>query len=298
MSTNDTQHTGPSEERLSDTRRLHRFDVGAEPRLVAQLGLADVEIDATGPGGHVVVDLETFGSKARDLLERTSVEQDGSTVRIDMPRVSTFFGLSPRMRVRVQVPAGTAVDLGAGSGDVSVRGELGGAHVETGSGGIDLESVHEAEIKAGSGDVRVGRAHGLRIRTGSGGIRIGEVVGDVAATAGSGDMTVGTVRASTSLTCGSGNIDVEDVSGDAQVKTGSGRVRVARATQGQLSVATGSGTIRVGVAEGTAAHLDVSTVSGRVRSELESVPGAGENDRTLMLRARAVSGNIDLVRAV
>lgn len=85
--------------------------------------------------------------------------------------------------------------------------------------------------------------------------------------------------------------------GTTRLRSGSGRVSVRRAGEGDLAARTGSGSIRIAVASGVVAHLDVSTSSGSVHSSLEPTGPAVPGTPTLVLHARAASGDVQIDRA-
>lgn len=276
--------------------RRETFEVGDDVRVVARLGLADLTIETTDDR-QVTVSLEASGSRGRELVEGARIEQDGSTVSIEMPRLMLVFGLVPRIRATVTLPAGSAVEVVAGSGDLDARGPLSDVTMRTGSGHVHLSTGWEVELQSGSGDVTVGRAEVLRAKAGSGDIRVGHVAVRGKLTTGSGDITLDQAT-DVEVTSGSGRIEVGDVVGTTRLRSGSGGISVRRAGEGDLAARTGSGSIRIAVVPGVVAHLDVSTSSGSVRSSLEPTGPAEPGTPTLVLQARAASGSVQIDRAV
>ncbi|WKD32131.1 DUF4097 family beta strand repeat-containing protein [Streptomyces xanthophaeus] len=119
----------------------------------------------------------------------------------------------------VTAPAGTALDVRAGSGDVSITGFTGVVTVQTDSGDIDADGLRgNTSLKAGSGSVEA--TFGALVRT-------------IAAEAGSGDVRL-------VLPDGKYRVDADTGSGGRDV-----RVRQDDAADHSVRVRTGSGDIVV-----------------------------------------------------
>lgn len=117
--------------------------------------------------------------------------------------------------LEVTVPAGMAVDIKDGSGDLSVSG-TGDLSVVDGSG--------EARIFAIAGNVKV--------KDGSGELTIEDVQGNVDVDDGSGEIDIVKVAGAVTVRDGSGDIDVRDVQLEVTiVEDGSGDVNVDKAVR-------------------------------------------------------------------
>ena len=232
-----------------------------------------------------------------ELAERTQVDFSGEVLEVDVPQVrSGLFSAfsSNRMRIEVAVPVGSNVLAKAGSGDVRTTGELGEVEVRTGSGELYVSHAHRAVTNSGSGDARVDRAVAVEAFAGSGSIAVGDA-DEVSARTGSGDITVDkAVRLHG--TTGSGDLRIGETS-VATLRSGSGSIQVRKVRSGEVGASTGSGNVTVGVADGTPTLLDCQAASGRVRSELEPSGEPGEGEDSVVLRLRAASGNITVLRA-
>lgn len=273
----------------------HEFTVSGPVRVQATLRGTDLVV-AEGGADTVTVLLES----SRDAAERgafatsTVVELVGDVLHLEAP-LPRFFSRD-RTRIRVTLPAGSELDVGTGSGDVTSTAPLARAVVRSGSGDVHLVDVGDLEAVTGSGDVRVTTLGRGRAQTGSGDIWAGTVRDSLATRTGSGDVTVASTRRLQS-TSGSGDITLDELRGQARLRTASGDARVVRAVSGHLDVKSTSGDVRVGVAQGTAVLLDCSTVSGQMRSALRATGEPGPEDETLELVARTISGNLLVDRA-
>src|SRR2546430_16750652 len=79
--------------------------------------------------------------------------------------------------------------------------------------------------------------------------------------------------------------------------SGSGDVKVEIADGPSVQAETARGDVQIGVPDGLPTYLDLKTVTGRIRCDLEPGQKPAEGERSLMLRARTVSGDITVVKA-
>jgi DUF4097 and DUF4098 domain-containing protein YvlB len=161
-------------------------------------------------------------------------------------------------------------------------GNFGDIVIKTASGDTFFEHVGDFEVNSASGDVGVRRAGGsVTINTASGDIELGTVDGPVKANSMSGDVTVGLARNS---------LTAQTVSGDQEISA---------ITTGEVRLNSVSGDVRVGVVSGVKLWIDASSVSGEMRSELEvgDLPPTDDAE-VVQLRAKTVSGDVNIVRAI
>jgi DUF4097 and DUF4098 domain-containing protein YvlB len=192
------------------------------------------------------------------------------------------------LEVRITCPPGADLELGGGSTDLKVDGELGAVSAKTASGDIRLQDVQrKIEVKTASGDVSVGAiAAGGAVVTVSGDVEIRRIDGETAARSVSGDVQIGGLAAALTLSTTSGDVTVDSLEA------------------GELRIQTVSGDARIGVARGTRVWIDATSVSGDLRSELglaDQVPeGEGEENPevpVVPLHVKTVSGDLRIVRA-
>jgi DUF4097 and DUF4098 domain-containing protein YvlB len=278
------------------------------PRTFAATGPLDVKIElGAGHVGVTAADTDHASVTLRparagdedalDLIARSTVDVRGSSLHIEVPR-TLGFREHAGIVVDATVPAMSTVVAKTGSADLRLDGTFGDLSIKTGSGDVRVEACGNAKVGTGSGDVSLARVDAAQVKTGSGDVSVDAATGDLTLSTGSGDVRVGESDAEVSVATASGSVDVGTSSGALGVKTASGDVSVRRAFAGEVDAKTASGRVSVGIAEGTAVLLDCSSVTGQCRSGLapSDGPGVGDQQR-LQLRARTVSGNIDVTRS-
>jgi hypothetical protein len=173
--------------------------------------------------------------RVREIAAHPPIEQTGSIIRVgqdgeNLQHVSIDY--------EVQAPAGTYLEAGSGSGDVTDDGVGVNARLNTGSGSIHATGLKESfSVGTGSGDI-------------------------YAEQVGSGDVVAHT---------GSGSIELKNVSGGVKADTGSGDVKLSGSPKSDWRVRTGSGSVELWAAERAAFTLDASTGSGDVKTDREMV---------------------------
>ena len=283
-------------------------DANTYPRTFVADGPLDVKVEIGS--GHVsltaadtseaTVSLRparTGDGDALDLIARSTVDLRGSSLYIEVPR-TVGFRQHAELVVEATVPDMSTANLKSGSAGIRLAGTFGDIGIKTGSGDVHVEAGAHVKVGTGSGEVSLGRVDEAWAKTGSGDIAVEAVAGDVTLSSGSGDVRVSEIDGNASISTASGNVDVRTSSGALGVKTASGDVAVRRAFAGELEAKTASGRVTVGVPEGTAVLLDCRSVAGQCRSGLtaSAAPAEGDEQR-LQVRARTVSGNIDITRS-
>jgi Toastrack DUF4097 len=193
----------------------------------------DIEVETTeGEESNITVDGD------ERLLEDVEIRHDGNRLVVAYRGKGKFgFSLSPltlvfgsELRVRVRLPHASAVKvktasadtrldghfgplgINSVSGDVRLRGEVGGAaNIKTVSGDADLDRIGgDLSAHTVSGDLRIGPTTGSSdLKTVSGDIRLQAVTaGDVRFTSVSGDIEVGIAEGSAL------DVDAGSTSGD------------------------------------------------------------------------------------
>lgn len=258
--------------------------------LYVELGAGDVTVHADDVAETVV---DVHGKNADDVV----VEQRGDQVVVLGPRRNVgFFGNGDQIRIHVSLPHGSNLATKLGSADLVVRGRLGETALKSGSGDMALEQVTgDLVVETGSGDLVVGTVTGgARIKSGSGDVRAESFEAAATISTGSGDVEIGTAGGGVQVKSGSGELRVRDARDGVGLTTASGDLVVDRLHRGELRASNVSGDIRVGVPGGIPVWTDVTTVSGRVRSSLVGAGQPEEGQDYIELRAKTVSGDIDL----
>jgi Toastrack DUF4097 len=219
---------GPTDAHVRGVAGLTKVEVRGTACASNPQWLQDLQLDTSSSGGNAVV-----------------------TARTDHHGISFgLFGLSryAYMKLSVRVPAGLAVVIDSGSGDVIAQ-ELASLDFHSGSGDLQADGIAGALVlQVGSGDVTAQRVGEVTLHsTGSGDVTIDGVRGDVHAdyagsgdldfsnvgggvwvgSIGSGDLHLGNIADSVHVgSAGSGDVMVDGVGGDLDVgSVGSGDVR-------------------------------------------------------------------------
>ena len=212
------------------------------------------------------------------VVDETRIDMVGRRLVVHAPKRHRMVPLA----VTVRAPAGSHLEVAAGSADMVVTGPAGKVKLHTGSGSVTMD-----------------RADGVaEINSGSGALRLGPMLGGLRARSGSGEIEVSSVGGATTLITGSGDVWLGAVQSDVRVRTGSGDLTVADAACGHVELITGSGDIRVGVRGGTAAMVDLKSGSGQARSELGLSDRPPTEAPRLQVRGRTGSGNAVVSSAV
>ena len=178
--------------------------------------------------------------RIREIAANPPIEQTGNIIRVGTQHMDLH---NINIDLEIQAPAGTHLDAGTGSGNISDDGVGKNAKLSTGSGDIHAEGLQG----------------GFTVETGSGSL--------VAEQTGEGD-----VKAET----GSGNIQLRGLHGGLRAGTGSGDIRVSGSPTTAWRLQTGSGSIDF-TPGNTGWILDASTGSGSVHSEREMVTQGAVN---------------------
>ncbi|MGZ8743470.1 MAG: DUF4097 family beta strand repeat-containing protein [Nocardioides sp.] len=266
------------------------FETPGPTSLYVEIGSGDLTVrcdDVT----QAVVDVDGKGA------DEVVVEQRGNQIVVIGPKNrGGFLGRSDSVSVHATVPHGSELATKLGSADVTATGRLGESRIRTGSGDVRLEYVDgDALVEAGSGDLEVGEITGdLRAKSGSGTVEVGSAGGSASVSTGSGDVEIGLATNAVSVKSGSGDMRVRDARADVALSTASGDLVVDMMHRGQLEAKNVSGDIRVGIPAGVPVWTDVSSVTGRVHSTLVGAGQPEEGQDFVELRAKTVSGDIDL----
>jgi DUF4097 and DUF4098 domain-containing protein YvlB len=237
--------------------RRETFAAPGPLRLDLSLPAGEIEIEAEPEAdAQAVVELELMrGSEAAVEEARVELRGDELIVKVDHPNAE--------VRLRLQVPEGSALSVKTASGDVRTRGRLGDTEVKSASGDVKLDSVGSLEAKIASGDVEVAQVAGeARVDSASGDVELGETAGAV------------------------------------HVRTASGDQQVRSVAEGRVELSSASGDILVGIKRGSRLWVDARSMSGDVSSELEVADDLpGDEGPLVELQVTAMSGDVQVVRA-
>ncbi len=266
--------------------RITTVPLGGSIDLLMRLGLGAVTVTARDDLTDATVRLQPRRSPG-DILDRFTVELDGSTLRVVGPRqggLAEVIGGWRRDRcavdVEVEVPTGTPVEIASAGQRISLVGRFGDTDVATGAAQVDVDDV----------------TGNLRLRCARAETRVAHVTGSVQLHAGA--CSAHFVEVGGGLECGFGHgeLVVDVVRGSVRSRAGSGAARVGE-VHGDVDLAFGSGPISVGFPSGVSAHVDVTSGSGEVHSDLPIESGPASAGRSITVRARTGSGEVRLLRA-
>ena len=232
------------------SRTQHRVIHDASALTIFAGGHADVVIEA-GAGPDATVDAVARGSLRAPRLH---VSVDGADVHVAGGCGPVIFSHCSAT-VTVRVPAGDAVTVHSGAGDIQLSDLSGPAQVDAGSGDISASDLTgPADLDTGSGDV-------------------------------DGHHLTGPVT----LASDSGDVEGDGLSGTtARASTGSGDVTLLfSAPPATADAETGSGDVTLLVPRGVAYAVDAVTSSGDRVVNVDTSGGSGH-----ALRVRTGSGDV------
>jgi DUF4097 and DUF4098 domain-containing protein YvlB len=213
-----------------------KYPVTGKPTVRVETDDGDVEISA-GSATEVSARVVTTGYKISSSDVHIVESQQGDQIEliVKTPKHFLSFNIGHRnIRVQVQVPAQSDLDIHTGDGDVKSGPVTGHIKIDTGDGNIDSNGLH--------GDIHV--------HTGDGHVESTDLDGNVSADTGDGHITVRGRFDGLYLKSGDGNIQ-------AEVQQGS-----KIATNWMLH--TGDGRINIKLPEGFSAELDARTGDGHI----------------------------------
>src|SRR5271165_4413792 len=233
------------------------YTVGEKPSLRVDTNDAAIEV-TRGSGSTIAARVRIEGYKAGDI--RITDHQDGNKVdlTVHIPNEIGFhINLHNRhVRVELQVPAETTLDLHSSDGHINLDGTSGPAHIDTSDGAVEVHNF--------SGNIRA--------RTGDGHITVDGVLNEVYLHTGDGHVDL-TVRPGSKMNRGwlihtsDGRVEVklpDDFAAELSARTGDGHItldfpvtvsgaversRVRGKLNGGgelLEITTGDGSIHVG----------------------------------------------------
>ena len=149
------------------------YQVGDKPALHVETNDASVEI-TRGVSKTISAHVTSEGYKIGNGEVRVTDRQSGDGVELEV-HVPNNWGVhmgwtTRRVRVEVQVPPETALDLHAGDGHINVSGTNGPARIDTGDGAIEVHDF-SGSIKGHTGDGHMtidGVLTDVDLRTGDG----------------------------------------------------------------------------------------------------------------------------------
>ena len=220
-------------------------DLKLEPggRLEVDAGASDVFVTGrSASGAHVVV---TSNQDDLEQLFTLNFSEEPGGVRLEMHKHSLqLWPKHLQVRMEVEVPTRTNLDIRTGGGDVKVN------HLEG-----------ETNLETSGGDVKASELKGnLNARTSGGDMELRNLTGDISVKTNGGDITL------------------ENVHGRVEAHTSGGDVTASRARGNAKGgeIETSGGDIELRLDPAINLRLDASTSSGEVTSNLPRLSVTGE----------------------
>jgi hypothetical protein len=225
---------------LADGQFDRTLSVGSQPDLYVSTGSGNIHI-TPGTGdqihivGHVHAGWSAFGdvdARIRRICDNPPITQSGNTVHVGEPSDRNIFN-NITIDYDISVPAGVALNLRSGSGDVESNNVGRFVTATSGSGNVRAHGVHgPAVLDSGSGDIELDEQGmgDVHAKTGSGNIRVHGLDGAFNARTGSGDIEAdGRLNGAATLSSGSGSVRLHlnpDAHFNVEAATGSGDIHV------------------------------------------------------------------------
>ena len=221
------------------------------------------------------------------VTAKAGADHDGNRIRVR----GSGNGLEAHANLRVIVPAGKAVALHLGVGEVFVSGVASDLQIDTRSGSASAERTQGfLRIDTGSGSVRLSQASGdIAVNTGSGGVKgISLGNGVLKVHTGSGSIELSSVNATeASFTTGSGSVQTIDVRAPVlSINTGSGGIHARGVKSSKFDLHTGSGSVQL--------DLDSDIQLGRIRTGSGGVTITAPRELGAEITLDTGSGGIDV----
>ncbi len=270
------------------------LETGAGKLEIVPSSSQEVEVEAivTVSGGNVekayrVMDeyldlsMDRSGSKMR-IVSKFDFEERRNNNRVVQ---SGGFFRSPYRKVDlyVRVPAGIAVKVVDGSGDIFVNNIENDLRIDDGSGSISVKNVEgHVDINDNSGELYLNSInesgkHSVRINDNSGGIVARKLGGEVFVRDASGGLEIRGVNGSLSIHDTSGGVVVRNVTGDLSIDDTSGGID-SRDIGGFVTLDDRSGGIHVDnvgegvyVAHNGSGQLSIRNNRGNLRGDIRKL---------------------------
>lgn len=248
-------------------RRQQEFQVGERASVDVELRSGSVDI-RTGAPGRATVSLDDGSADDWQLIQLG----DSLSIRPAGRRARS-------VRMLIEVPRLSDVEVRGVSADVTLSGDLGAARLHSVSGTLRIDSVLRLDANSVSGDVRAA-----------------SVAGDATITTVSGDVEARDIVGRFTGNTSSGDIRSTNVGDDLTIGTTSGDVRIERVGGTAITARSISGDVTIGLPPGIRVEPDISTLSGRTTLPKPASTPPASPPRIVRVRLRTVSGDITIER--
>jgi DUF4097 and DUF4098 domain-containing protein YvlB len=268
----------------------YEFETHEPVDLYVELGKGSLNVTATETTATTV---DVVGRDAEEVM----VRQDGKQISVVAPKGNRgLFGGDTSYVVTISLPTHSNAVVKTGSADISFDGVYGAGQIRSGSGDCRLEAFDgPLIIETGSGDIVLDRAGAeLRVKSGSGDVEVSHTKGAMSVSTGSGDVEIGSTNGQAVVKTGSGDLEIGRADDGVSMSTGSGDMKIGSATKGKFSAKGASGDVLIGIPAGVPVWTDLTTVSGTIHSDLRGAGQPEPGQDYVELRAKTVSGDIEL----
>lgn len=265
-------------------------------------------------------EVQVTGTLARGE-DRLELEGGGRTVEVRV--AGRRGGHGGHANLEVRVPAGSTVQVVAGSAPITVSGVTGAIDATSQGGPVTIQaSSRRVEVVAQSGPVTIdGQTDVLDVTAMSGPVRVNANVrqraniealsGPVDLLGSVGEAHVNAVSGPVRVANATGRVEVEAVSGNVHVtgsrlrgnvQSVSGGIVVSGSLAGALTLESHGGDVELRLPGGAGAEVEVSTFSGDLRSDFGGGSRDGRERHVTIGRGGPVvsittfSGNVKLLR--
>lgn len=249
--------------------RRQEFTLGDHPAVSIHIKSGSVDVRTTDRE-RCTVTLD--GTDAADW----EVLQLGDSISVRPP---TGGWRTRSIRLLVEAPLGTDVDIRSASADVKLAGEFGATSVKSASGSVSVGVVDRLDVDTASGDARATSvASSASCRTSSGNVELGHVGGKLA------------------ISTASGDVRVAEAAADVEIGSASGGIHIGRFSGSDIAVKSIAGDVVLGLPAGIRVEPDISTLSGRTELPAPAAGSGTEERRVVRVGIRTVSGDIAIRR--
>ncbi|MCP3129287.1 DUF4097 domain-containing protein [Shewanella sp. KJ2020] len=192
--------------------------------LIAETGAGSLEIIGVEGLTQIKLVADIYSNDDSKVILTLEKKANKAMLKADFEQES-FNNYSPYIDLKLQVPAGLALDIDDGSGAILINKMTADIKVKDGSGELVIHGGNNVSIDDGSGAIEVTQLNGnLAITDGSGAITVTDIKGNITIDDGSGEIAVANVQNTVSITDGSGDINVINTKGLSILAAGSGDV--------------------------------------------------------------------------
>lgn len=197
--------------------------------LVAETGAGSLEIIGVEGLTQIKLVADIYSNKDSNddskVILTLEKKANKAMLKADFESHANFSNYSPYIDLKLQVPAGLALDIDDGSGAILINKMTADIKVKDGSGELVIHGGNNVSIDDGSGAIEVSQVNGnLAIIDGSGGIQVNDIKGSITIDDGSGEIEVANVQSTVTINDGSGDINVVNTKGLTILSAGSGDI--------------------------------------------------------------------------